>query len=591
MNDLLAALLLGIIEGITEFLPISSTGHLLIAEHWLGARSDLFNIAIQAGAILAVVLIYWQRLWQLVLGLGKKEHRDYLLKLVLAFAVTGALGLAVKTLGFELPETLGPIAWALLIGGFVILGVEAIDARRADLPDNDPDAIGWGTAVLVGLAQVLAGVFPGTSRSAAAIFAALLFGRSNRVAATEFAFLVGIPTMFAATGYELLHTLKDGGAASENWAALAVAFVVSALVAFAAVKWLLRYIQTHRFTVFAWYRIVLGAALLVWLQMGAAAPSAAAGTHHDAVAQAHNESFVPPAPGRILAGTTRAAHESMLELPVPDESPTTQAAATMASAAADIARFRTAKLCVQAAMIAPLVNQSDVPNYIAPKDSPYFTHADRQRQIDKATLMLDVVDQAKTECTGPVDELLDGSLYELALRAALAGDKQAASCFVGGAFPIPPTLWARRDVQDRFREQAVPLLERGIRAGDWSMLVLASLAVSPRKHHLSHEPVVPIGAPGMVMVMNAFTQGDAERAYALALLREIGAVDRLKGSDAGFIQATARQLTPVQRQRAEAWARDAFVRYFKGRKWDAFDLEPCPLGNAQASDAGLLAGK
>jgi undecaprenyl-diphosphatase len=272
MTDLINAMLLGIIEGITEFLPISSTGHLLIAEHWLGARSDLFNIAIQAGAILAVVLIYWQRLWQLLLGLGQKAHRDYALKLALAFGVTGALGLVVKKLGFELPETLAPIAWALLIGGFVILAVEAIDARRADLPDSDPDAIGWGTAVLVGLAQVLAGVFPGTSRSAAAIFAALLFGRSSRVAATEFAFLVGIPTMFAATGYELLHTLRDGGSANEDWTALAVAFVVSALTAFAAVKWLLRYIQTHRFTVFAWYRIVLGAALLAWIAAAPAAP-------------------------------------------------------------------------------------------------------------------------------------------------------------------------------------------------------------------------------------------------------------------------------------------------------------------------------
>jgi undecaprenyl-diphosphatase len=265
MNDLLAALVLGIIEGITEFLPVSSTGHLLIAEHWLGARSDLFNIAIQAGAILAVVAIYWTRLWQLLLGFGRKANRDYALKLVLAFGVTGALGLVVKKLGFELPDALAPIAWALLVGGFVILVVEAIDARRPDLPDGDPDAIGWGTALLVGLAQVLAGVFPGTSRSAAAIFAALLFGRSSRVAATEFAFLVGIPTMFAATGYELLHTLEDGGAANEDWTALGVAFVVSALTAFAAVKWLLRYIQTHRFTVFAWYRIVLGAALLAWV--------------------------------------------------------------------------------------------------------------------------------------------------------------------------------------------------------------------------------------------------------------------------------------------------------------------------------------
>ena len=268
MNDTLASLLLGIIEGITEFLPISSTGHLLIAEHWLGARSDLFNIAIQAGAILAVVLIYRDRLWQLLVGWAQRKHRDYALKLVLAFAVTAVCGVLVKQLGFELPETIAPIAWALLIGGFAILAIEAIDARRPDLPDDDPNAIGWGTAVLVGLAQVLAGVFPGTSRSAAAIFAALLFGRSSRVAATEFAFLVGIPTMFAATGYELIALSREGGIAGEDWTGLGIAFVASAITAFVAVKWLLDYIQTHRFTVFAWYRIVLGAALLAWVYAG-----------------------------------------------------------------------------------------------------------------------------------------------------------------------------------------------------------------------------------------------------------------------------------------------------------------------------------
>ena len=115
---------------------------------------------------------------------------------------------------------------------------------------------------------MLAGVFPGTSRSGATIFVALLAGTTSRAAATEFAFLLGIPTMFAATAYELLHVFKDGGASGENWSALGVAFVVSAITAFVAVKWLLRYIQTHRFTVFAWYRMALGAALLLWLPSG-----------------------------------------------------------------------------------------------------------------------------------------------------------------------------------------------------------------------------------------------------------------------------------------------------------------------------------
>ncbi len=259
MNDLLSTLLLGVIEGITEFLPISSTGHLLIAEHWLGRRSDLFNIVIQAGAILSVVVIYRARLWQLATGLGQHENRDYALKLAAAFGITAVLGLLATRLGFKLPEAITPVAWALVIGGVWMLVAEWFAAGQ---PERS--AITWRVAVLVGLAQVVAGVFPGTSRSAATIFVALLAGTSNRSAATEFAFLVGIPTMFAASGYELLKAGKAGGG-HEDWTALAIAFVVSALTAFIAVKWLLGYIRTHRFTPFAIYRIVLGIVLLVAL--------------------------------------------------------------------------------------------------------------------------------------------------------------------------------------------------------------------------------------------------------------------------------------------------------------------------------------
>ena len=269
MTDLPAALLLGIIEGVTEFLPISSTGHLLVAERWLGHRSDLFNIAIQAGAILAVVLIYRQRLWQLLVGFAtQRESRDYALKLGVAFLVTAVLGLLVKKLGFELPETVTPVAWALVLGGLWMLLAEWGAARRARAL-GERSRITWTVALLVGVAQVVAGVLPGTSRSAATIFVALLFGVTDRVAATEFAFLVGIPTMFAATAYELLAVYKDAGLAGEDWTALAVAFVAATVTAFVSVKWLLRYIQTHRFTPFAVYRIALGAALLLWIPTGA----------------------------------------------------------------------------------------------------------------------------------------------------------------------------------------------------------------------------------------------------------------------------------------------------------------------------------
>ena len=263
-NSLLAALLLGIIEGVTEFLPLSSTGHLLLAGRWLGARSDLFNIAIQAGAILAVVLVYRQRLWQLLVGFGERGNRDYAFKLAVAFGVTAVLGLLVKALGWELPTAIAPIAWALVIGAVWMLVAEQMAARRAERL-GERTAITWTVAVLVGIAQVVAGVFPGTSRSAATIFVALLAGTTNRAAATEFAFLVGIPTMFAATGYEMVELYAEGGLAGEDWNALAVAFVASAITAFVSVKWLLRYIQSNRFTAFAIYRFALGAALLVFV--------------------------------------------------------------------------------------------------------------------------------------------------------------------------------------------------------------------------------------------------------------------------------------------------------------------------------------
>ena len=264
VTDLLHVILLGIIEGITEFLPISSTGHLLIAESfWLGARSDLFNIGIQAGAILAVTLIYWKRIWQLLTQWRDPANRDYLLKLIAAFGITAVLGFIAVKLGFKLPETVTPIAWALVIGGFWMIGAELLAARQPQRSE-----VTWRVAILVGIAQMIAGIFPGTSRSAATIFTAMLFGTSNRAAATEFAFLVGIPTMYAATGYELLKVLKDGGAAHEDWTALVVGFAVSAIVAFIAVKWLLGYIVGHRFTPFAIYRIAFGAALLLLLPAG-----------------------------------------------------------------------------------------------------------------------------------------------------------------------------------------------------------------------------------------------------------------------------------------------------------------------------------
>lgn len=254
--------LLGVIEGVTEFLPISSTGHLLLAEHWLGARSETYNIVIQAGAIIAVTLIYWARITGLFGNWRKPENRDYLIKLGIAFLITAVLGLVVKKLGVELPTTIQPVAWALVIGGIWMLIAESFAARMEDRVE-----ITLRVAIAVGLAQVVAGIFPGTSRSAATIFVAMLLGTSNRAAATEFAFLVGIPTMYAASGYELLKQFRSGGG-ENDWLSLGIAFVVSTITAFVVVKWLLSYIRTHNFRIFAVYRIIFGGLLLVLASAG-----------------------------------------------------------------------------------------------------------------------------------------------------------------------------------------------------------------------------------------------------------------------------------------------------------------------------------
>ncbi len=265
MSDLIHVILLGIIEGITEFLPISSTGHLLIAEKLgLGARSDLFNVGIQAGAILAITFIYRARIWELFSNWRDPANRDYLFKLIVSSLITSILGaIIVVHFHFKLPETIIPIAWAFVIGGIWMIVAEQIAAKQVDRTQ-----VTWRVAILAGIAQMVAGVFPGTSRSGATIFTAMLAGTSNRAAATEFAFLVGIPTMYAATGYELLKAMKHPNGAAEDWSALIVGFIVSLIVGFIAVKWLLGYIRYHRFTPFAIYRIVLGVVLLLLVPAG-----------------------------------------------------------------------------------------------------------------------------------------------------------------------------------------------------------------------------------------------------------------------------------------------------------------------------------
>jgi undecaprenyl-diphosphatase len=260
MENLIQVILLGIIEGLTEFLPISSTGHLLIAQHLgLGLRSDLFNVVIQAGAISAVTLIYWRRIWSLLTGFRERENRDYLLKLGLALGITVVLGILVKKFGIELPDSTGPVAWALIIGGFWILWAEWATAKKPDQRE-----VTWLVAAVVGLAQIVAAIFPGTSRSGAGIFAAMLSGTSNRAAAADFVFLLGIPTMYAASAKKIMDAMEEGTLGQERWLDVGVGFGVAMITAFVVVKWLLHYIKSHKFTAFAYYRIALGSILLLF---------------------------------------------------------------------------------------------------------------------------------------------------------------------------------------------------------------------------------------------------------------------------------------------------------------------------------------
>jgi len=259
MPDWIAVIVLGIIEGITEFLPISSTGHLLIAEHWIPAQSEMFNVVIQCGAVLAVFAVFAQRLRALISDFNKPAARDYLIKLVAAFILTGVGGLVLKKAGFTLPKDLSPIAWATLIGGVLILAIEFFVRGK-----SQSELVTWPIALMVAAGQLLAAACPGTSRSGATILFAMLLGLS-RVKATEFSFLVGIPTMFAAGAYEIHHELKNAPPGSIHWHMVILGTVVAAITAFITVKWLLRFVQTHTFNVFGWYRIALGIAIFLLL--------------------------------------------------------------------------------------------------------------------------------------------------------------------------------------------------------------------------------------------------------------------------------------------------------------------------------------
>lgn len=283
LTDLIIALLLGIVEGATEFIPVSSTGHLIVASDWLGfvgSRANTFNVFIQLGAILAIVWLYRERLLNVLRPLPVapatwtqfwrgNEGADPAQARAMHFATAIAIAFVpAAILGFLFDDYIDAylfnpvtVAAALVVGGIAMLVIE----RQHPVPHTEEaERVTFGDALRVGLAQCLA-LFPGVSRSGATIMGGYAFGLSRK-AATEFSFFLAIPVMFAATLYKLAKAtlLADAGAGltAADIPLFAVGFVVSFLAAVFFVRFLVSYVSRHTFDVFAWYRIVFGLVLL-----------------------------------------------------------------------------------------------------------------------------------------------------------------------------------------------------------------------------------------------------------------------------------------------------------------------------------------
>lgn len=262
-------MILGIVEGLTEFLPVSSTGHLIVAGSFLGytgERAKVFEIVIQAGAILAVCWEFRARLIGAVAGLrSDRVAQRFVVNLILAFIPAAVLGLLfAKAIKRHLFAPL-PVALAFIVGALVILWVERrmrIAPSRVRI--DDVDDMRWPDALKIGIAQAFA-LIPGTSRSGATIIGGMLFGLS-RPAATRFSFFLAIPTLLAACAYDFLRNRALFSA--QDLQGLAIGFVAAFAAAFLCVRWLIRYVSRHDFVPFAWYRIAFGLLILVTAWMG-----------------------------------------------------------------------------------------------------------------------------------------------------------------------------------------------------------------------------------------------------------------------------------------------------------------------------------
>jgi undecaprenyl-diphosphatase len=263
---IIVAILLGIVEGLTEFIPVSSTGHLILASELLGFRADdwaTFNVIIQLGAILAVIVLYWRTFWTVANGLFGRDAGAwrFAVNVAIAFIPSAVLGLLLIN---AIEAMLGSpiiVAVALIVGGLVILVLErAIPAARIE---PGVSAIPWRRALGIGFIQCLSMV-PGVSRSGATIMGALALGIERRTAA-EFSFFLAVPTMVGATTLQIVKNHEEIAASGIDWSLIGVGFVVSFIVALIVIRWFLGIVTRYGFSPFAWYRIVAGTIALAWL--------------------------------------------------------------------------------------------------------------------------------------------------------------------------------------------------------------------------------------------------------------------------------------------------------------------------------------
>jgi undecaprenyl-diphosphatase len=266
MSDALRAVILGIIEGITEFLPVSSTGHMLLAKQFFGlgegAFWDSFIVLIQLGAILAIVVIYFSKLWKVALGMfSNPDDRRFVIGVLIAFLPAVIIGLIagkyIKLLLFN-PWV---VCFSLIVGGAILLWVDQLDHNPHE---HDATRFPLLTYLWIGIAQCLA-MIPGVSRSGASIVAAMLLGADKRAAA-EFSFFLAIPTMIGAFAYDFYKNRAE--MTTDHLGIIAIGFVVSFIVAIIVVRMFLSYVSSRGFTLFAWWRVIVGTLGLVALAMG-----------------------------------------------------------------------------------------------------------------------------------------------------------------------------------------------------------------------------------------------------------------------------------------------------------------------------------